>query len=298
MATWCFWSTVSTPRTAGYQCTTKCAANAVGTGVSEIFERPNDVAAAYAYLKTLKTSASIPIVNVDKVGLLGWSHGASTVLTTLAISDPISPSTILNPLAVSKPYKVGIAFYACCGFSNKQCSADGTTLSSCWGGLSSSKWGSFSPVFLYHGTKDTVCSLDNCNTRIARAQTGVDTTLYAGGSSVAAIIPYVDAVHSFDDPSSSLGGGACSTLTPATTPNQCAKQAADPDAMAQLDKYLKATQQPSVIPTYSPTGAPSSAPTSGSPTLQPCARSVVPARMWAVPARMWANIAAGRAACT
>ncbi len=259
------------PRDAGYQCTTKCAANAVGTGVSEIFERPHDVAAAYAYLKTLKSSTNDPIVNVERVGLLGWSHGGSTVLASLAISDPISPATVMNPLAVSRPYKVGVAFYGCCGFSHTLCSANGTTISACWGGLSSSKWGSFSPVFLYHGTKDTVCLLDNCNTRIAKAQT-LDTPLYPSGSSLATIMSYADAVHSFYDPSSSLGGGVCSTLAPSTTPNQCAKQVADPDAMTQLNKYLKTgVYQPTGLPTPAtvPGGLTAKATITNAPTLLP-----------------------------
>jgi len=206
------------PRGAGNQC-----GNGAGVGVSEIFDRPKDVDAAYAYL-----AAQAGEVNAAKIGVLGWSHGGSTVVSSLAATLPADPSTP-SANAASKPLKVGIAFYAGCGLSDYRCGTQSNgNPASCWGGLSKSKWDSYSPLHFFHGTADTTTALQNCNTRINLA------TAIPGGGSLT-MSAYDNAVHSFDDPN--VGGGVCVDST--ATPNSCAKQQADVAALNTLNQYLK-----------------------------------------------------------
>lgn len=204
-----------TPRNTPDQC-----GNGAGVGVSEIFDRPKDAVAAYQYLTTANLG-----VAAARVGLLGWSHGGSTVMSTLATTDPVN-TTSASALATGSPFRVGVAFYPGGGLSDSRCGTYNGAPKSCWKGLSTSVWDSYAPLFIHHGTADTTTSLSNVQTRVTKAQS------QAGGASVS-LTAYTDAQHKFDDPGT--GGGACT----ATTPNACAKQAADPVAMAAFQQYLQ-----------------------------------------------------------
>jgi dienelactone hydrolase len=207
-----------TPRNAPNQCN-----NGAGVGVSEIFDRPKDVDAAYAYLSTQTAG-----VNPNKIGVLGWSHGGSTVVSSLATTQAINPN-IASANASTKPIKVGIAFYAGCGLADYRCGTQSNGKpASCWGGLSMSKWDSYAPLHFFHGTADTTTKLEYCNTRINLA-----TTITGGGTLT--MSAYDGAVHSFDDPN--VGGGVC--VDSSSTPNACAKQQADTAALSTLNQYLK-----------------------------------------------------------
>lgn len=207
-----------TPRSAGNQC-----GNGAGVGVSEIFDRPKDVDAAYAYLATQAAA-----VNAAKIGVLGWSNGGSTVVSSLAATQPVNPA-LPSANAGAKPLKVGVAFYAGCGLADYQCGTQKNGKpASCWGGLSTSKWDSYSPLHFFHGTADTTTSPAYCNTRISLA-----TSIPGGGGLT--MSAYDNAQHSFDDPN--VGGGAC--VDSASTPNSCAKQQADIAALNTLNQYLK-----------------------------------------------------------
>ncbi len=206
-----------TPRGAANQC-----GNGAGVGVSEIFDRPKDASAAYAHLSTL------PYINASKVGVLGWSNGGSTVVATLATTNPVD-TTIVNPYASSTPLKVGIAFYAGCGLADNQCGTQKNGKpASCWGGLSGSKWASYAPLQMLHGTADSTVSIQSCTTRTTLAQS------QPGGASVA-LAAFNNAQHSYDDPS--VGIGTC--VDSSSTPNSCAKQQSDVAAMNILAGYLK-----------------------------------------------------------
>lgn len=207
------------PRNAGNQC-----GNGAGTGVSEIFDRPADALAGRNFL-----AAGGYGVNAARIGLLGWSHGASTVLSTLATRKPVE-YTVDNPLAAGAPFRVGVAFYPGGGLSDSRCYQkrnDGSTTTSCWNGIALSVWDSYTPLAIHHGTADTTTLLSYVSTRVTRAQAS------AGGASVA-LTTYTDAVHSFDDPNT--GGGAC--VSAASTPNPCAKLAGDTAAMATFATWL------------------------------------------------------------
>lgn len=207
-----------TPRAAVDQC-----GNGAGVGVSEIFDRPKDVAAAHAYL-----AGQAQTVNATRIGVLGWSNGASTVVSTLATTLPIGGTTA-NPAAAGAPLKVGVAFYAGCGLADYQCGTQTNGKpASCWGGLTYSKWDSYAPLHFFHGNADETTKLEYCTTRINRA------TLAAGGGTLT-LSAYDQAVHSFDD--ASVGGGVC--VDQASTPNACAKQQADAAALNTLNQYLQ-----------------------------------------------------------
>lgn len=208
------------PRHALDQC-----GNGAGVGVSEIFDRPKDVTAAHDYLTTLTT-----LINSSKIGVLGWSNGASTVISSLATIQPITTNGIIaNSNAANTPLKVGVAFYAGCGLADYRCGAQSNGKpASCFGGLSTSKWDSYSPLHFFHGSADTVVSAANCSTRTSKA------TKIAGGGALTLTI-YDGAAHSFDD--KSVGGGSC--VDQISTPNSCAKQQADIAAMNTLNQYLK-----------------------------------------------------------
>lgn len=202
--------------------------NGPGVGVSEVFDRPKDVDAAYDFLVQEKDKIG---VNPDKIGVLGWSHGGSTVVSSLATTQPINP-TLPNPNASMKPIKVGVAFYAGCGLSDFACgtqSKDPSKPASCWGGLSTSKWDSYSPLYFFHGTADTTTLLSYCNTRISRA------TSTPGGGTLA-LTAYDNATHKFDDPNV---GGTTPCIDSTVTPNSCAKQQADVAALNALNQALK-----------------------------------------------------------
>lgn len=167
-------------------------------GVSEVYDRPYDANAAYSYL------AQQSYIKPGSVGVLGWSHGGSSVLATLERTW-IGSDT--------KPFKAAVAFYPGCGLYNA------------FGGVSSSTYVPYGPLRILHGSEDPLYQSGDCTTRINNAQaygassaTGnpMDMTVYAG------------AHHSFDQANSSD-----------PKPDQKAKTAADSAALTYLGTYLK-----------------------------------------------------------
>ena len=210
-----------TTRGLGSQC-----GNGAGVGLSEISDRPYDALAARRFL----VDANLLQVDASRIGLMGWSHGGSTVLATLATRKPVQSSED-SPLATGSPFRVGIAYYPGGGLSDSRCTkykADGSVqTTSCYGGLSTSVWDSYAPLYVYHGAADQTTSPGMVSTRITRAQASV------GGNTVALTL-YTGAGHSFDEPG--VGGGACTST--AVTPNQCAKLSADASVLANLLSWL------------------------------------------------------------
>lgn len=108
-------------------------------GVNENTVRPGDAAAARAWL------AALTWVDVSRVGLMGWSQGATAALVTLG--STYIDQNVLRPEAATRPFRTGVAFYPGCGFKYG---------ASQWayGGTSSSYWRPYSPVRIFHGTND------------------------------------------------------------------------------------------------------------------------------------------------
>lgn len=210
-----------TPRSATNQC-----GNGAGVGVSEIFDRPQDAVAAAQYLSANRIALGI---NPARVGLLGWSHGASTVMSTLATTDPVNYSSA-STLAAGSPFRVGVAFYPGAGLADPRCGyTSDNKIKGCWKSLSDSRWDSYVPIVFHHGDADTTTDLAKVVTRVGKAQS------LAGGASLS-LTTYAGAVHSFDDPN--VGGGSCDAAQPANTPDACAKQAADAAVMGTLAQQL------------------------------------------------------------
>jgi dienelactone hydrolase len=132
-------------------------------GVSEVADRPGDALAAYDYL------ISQPALNVDsqRVGLLGWSHGASSVMATLASTQ------------VRQPFRGAVAFYPGCG------------LYSGFGGISSSTYQPYAPLKILHGEADSLYTVGYCQMRQQRAW-------QLGGVQFQTMEHYYGARHSFD----------------------------------------------------------------------------------------------------
>ncbi len=132
-------------------------------GVSEVNDRPLDALAAYQYL------AGNGALNVDaqRVALLGWSHGASSVMATLASSQ------------ASHPFRAGLAFYPGCGLYNA------------YGGLSNSTYTPYAPFKILHADLDPLYTGGACQTRRDRAW-------ILGAPQFQVIDHFAGAAHSFD----------------------------------------------------------------------------------------------------
>lgn len=132
-------------------------------GVSEVEDRPRDAYAARNYL------AGMPAIDASRIALLGWSHGASSVLATLS-------ATMVPP--GQKPFSAGFAFYPGCGLYNA------------FGGISTSTYRPYAPLTILHGDADPLFQAGYCQQRIDNA--------YAHGSRDFGMTVYPGAQHSFD----------------------------------------------------------------------------------------------------
>ena len=162
-------------------------------GTSEVSERPLDAYGALAYL------SNTGYVNPDRVGLLGWSHGASSTLASMDRS-----------ITSGSPFKVGVAFYPGCG------------LYDAFGGISNSTWAPYAPVRILHGGDDALYQDGRCNTRVTRA--------VAQGAQ-AELTVYAGAKHSFD-----MAGVSTGTWSGA---DYSAKAAGDSTAMNVFNSRLR-----------------------------------------------------------
>lgn len=164
-------------------------------GVSEINARPFDAYAALGHL------SSLPYVNAGRVGLLGWSHGASATLASIDATRNLNGT---------RPFKAAVAFYPGCGMYNA------------FGGIGSSTWQPYSPTSILHGTADSLYADGYCATRVQRAQQfGATATLTA----------YNDAKHSFDMAKDATNGFTGADVSAKTT--------ADPLALNLFNANLK-----------------------------------------------------------
>lgn len=130
--------------------------------VNEVTVRPLDAYGALKYLRTL------PGVDDDRVGLMGWSNGGSATLATMADDKPGDMRRI--------GFRAGIAMYPACGLHNRFARTGYTV---------------YAPVRVFMGTEDEEVSHDRCRDLIGTARArgqDVEFTSYRG------------ATHSFDDP--------------------------------------------------------------------------------------------------
>lgn len=119
-------------------------------GVSETDERPHDVNAAYEFL--MCNDLLEGLVHKNRVGIMGWSHGGSTVITTM--------SKILNSGEINKKYfQLGISYYPGCG------------LYGAYSGITNSTWVPYGFVQILHASEDPLYYKGYCDKRVANALT-------------------------------------------------------------------------------------------------------------------------------
>ncbi|MBM9579535.1 dienelactone hydrolase family protein [Leptospira sp. 201903070] len=146
--------------------------NGSGIGTSEVTDRPTD---AYAALDYVRRSA---IIQNERIVLLGWSHGGSSVISTVDTN-----STLQYRTKYPKPFKAVISYYPGCG------------LNSAFGGISTSSYLPYTHLKILAAQLDPLYTGGFCDDRIARAQTlgaGIGT-----GNSISMTV-YPNAHHSFD----------------------------------------------------------------------------------------------------
>lgn len=167
-------------------------------GVSEVTDRPYDAAGAAQFLKASYSGW----VDPAKIVLLGWSHGASSTLSTM--SEAISST-------LGKRFKSGFAFYPGCGLYNA------------FGGISTSTYLAYAPLHILHGGVDPLYTNGYCDKRISNAE--------ALGSLNLSMTVYPGAQHHFDN-----ARVVDSTWTQADVD---AKAAADTSVMLRLKHLFK-----------------------------------------------------------
>ena len=134
--------------------------------LNEVMVRPLDAYGALDYVRTLAG------VRHDRVGLQGWSNGASATLAAMAADAPGGGAR--TPIS---GFRAALAFYPGCGLK---------------GAFDDMALRPYAPVLVLHGTADEEVSYRRCAELVARSQK-------AGGD--IAITLYPGATHSFDAPS-------------------------------------------------------------------------------------------------
>ncbi|HEV2955455.1 MAG TPA: dienelactone hydrolase family protein [Xanthobacteraceae bacterium] len=134
--------------------------------LNEVTARPLDAYGALAYLRTR------PDVIADRVGLIGWSNGASATLAALALDPP----GMEHPTPVTG-FRAALVFYAGCALK---------------GEFEENGYVPYAPMQVFHGTADKETSAARCAALVERSRE-------LGGD--IAITLYDGATHGFDDPS-------------------------------------------------------------------------------------------------
>lgn len=130
-----------------------------GVGVSEVSDRPYDAHGAAQFLKKSYSGW----VDPNRMALIGWSHGGSSAMATLAAAMKDKLGT---------PFKLGFAFYPGCGLYNA------------FGGISGSTYVPSAPLHILHGGSDPLLTGGFCDKRVGNAvklgSTDLKMTVYKG----------------------------------------------------------------------------------------------------------------------
>jgi len=145
----------------------QCGNGAAGT--NEVLDRPLDAVAAYDFLIQQQSAVTDPA----RVGLLGWSHGGSSVMAALSNTQ------------ARQVFKMAIAFYPGCGLLLP----DGTNA---FGGINNSTYLPYARLRIEHGSVDSLYTSGNCQQRRDRAW------LLGGANTFDPIDVHLNAKHSFD----------------------------------------------------------------------------------------------------
>jgi carboxymethylenebutenolidase len=134
------------------------------TELSEVTVRPLDAYGALAYLRTRDDVAP------DRIGLQGWSNGASATLAAMSTDVP----NLKNPTPATG-FRAALAFYPACGLKGKF----------------DAGYRPYAPVRVFMGTADEEVSSRRCADL-------VDRSIADGGDITIRL--YKGAAHGFDDP--------------------------------------------------------------------------------------------------
>lgn len=183
--------------------------------ISDVYRRPLD---AYAGLKFLKDNAASSAYNIkaDRVALVGFSHGGSTTLSTVADTGP---SVWHNNVLPSNPglvggFRVAVAYYPGCGLQNAY----------------KNTYHSGTPLQVFTGQKDTTTPAVKCEALKVTAES------VAAAQSKPVNFSYrtwANATHSFDQATSS------DWTSQETTDNNAARADARADVQALFTAKLK-----------------------------------------------------------
>jgi dienelactone hydrolase len=164
-------------------------------------ERVRDAYGALVYLQ------SLPFVRADRVGLMGWSHGGSTVLSTVAQKASGRPRTLDKG-----DFRAAVAFYPGCRTS-----------------LQSKTWTTRIPLEILHGEKDDWTPIEACRALVERVR--------ASGAPVE-LVTYPNAFHGFDTPNSPVRVRKDIATTPTGTATVGTDPQARADAITRVPEYF------------------------------------------------------------
>lgn len=183
--------------------------------ISDVYRRPLD---AYGALKFLKDNAANTsyAINADRVALVGFSHGGSSTLSTVADTGPSTwHSNVLgaNPGLVGG-FRVAVSYYPGCGLQNAY----------------KNVYHSSTPLQVFTGQKDTTVPAVKCE---ALKTTAESVAAAAGAPVNFDYRTWANATHSFDQASSS------SWSAEETTDNNLARSEARTDVQSLFTTLLK-----------------------------------------------------------
>lgn len=112
-------------------------------GLSHVVDDPDKISFAMRGMDALGAKdylAGLEFVDSDRMALMGWSHGGSSVISAAKIPD-------------ENPYRVAIAFYPFCSISLSELNM---------------------PLLILMGEKDEWCPVAMCREQMPKKQTGQD----------------------------------------------------------------------------------------------------------------------------
>lgn len=163
-----------------------------GTALDEVRRRPLD---AFGGLKYLRDNAATLKVDTSRVGLVGWSNGASAILSTIAETGPgvWHANGVAAVPGLRDGFKVAAVYYPGCGLAGQYTGTYRPTV----------------PLQMFVGMRDTTTPPAPCFTLQATAAQLAAAANEPTGFDLKA---YADAGHSFDQTSNSGWSAAQTAL--------------------------------------------------------------------------------------
>ncbi len=171
--------------------------------ITAVGDRPYDAYAALALLKTR------PAVDPARIGVIGWSHGGSAALATVAASRE------------ERGFRLGIAFYPGCTLERA---------------FRNTVWTAQVPTLILAGEADDWTPASHCRTLVAAAE---------GRGAPVSLTVYPGAHHAFDAPAGKVqarevrGAGSAEPRTVHYGPDPAAREASILAVTAFLEARLR-----------------------------------------------------------